>query len=148
MTNEEILAKLMLREEDDEFIAEKVDLEENNNSANGMMFKMYASQWDVSEPFPIAEVKRYVRFNEWTYEDFDFENELVVQSILPDFFHDIFFKCKKFRYNRRTELSSTQVAFARMMGYKYNTQDEKAYVIYDYALQRFYNNSLLHNVEN
>ena len=81
--------------------------------------------------------------NEWTYEDFCYETELVIGKYLPKFCLDMFFEVKDFRRNSRNELTSSQEAFARLMGLPYNTQDEKALCVYKFAISRFYNNSEL-----
>lgn len=144
MTNKEILETLMLRDSDAGNDKDLNEILQNGNSINAEMFKRNIVNWDKSEDFPIDEIKRYLRFNEWTKKDFDFENEMLIKEYLPDFFHDVFFKIKEFRSNSRNELVSTQRVFAKIMGMPMNTQDEKALVTYEYALQKFYNNSLLH----
>lgn len=139
MTNEEILEKLAKYADDDP--AFQLD---EDHSYNAEVFKQVICDWDVSDPFPADQLKRYIRFAEWTYKDFDYENELLVAKYLPDYCHDIFFKMKIFRENRRNELSSTQVVFSKMMGFKFETQDEKAACLYEYWLQAFYENSQIH----
>ena len=141
MSNKEILKKLMYREEDRE--EELNDIPEGY-SVNAEMFRRHMADWDSSEEFPYDDLKQYIRFAEWTKKDFSFENEMLIQSKLPGFVHDIFYEVKEFRSNSRNELTSTQNAFARLCGYAMKTQDEKAYCVYDYAYKTFYMDSKLH----
>lgn len=135
MTNEEILEQLMSRSGDIKTA--------ENESVNAHQCVEYLPQWDASEPFPVENIERYIRMNEWTYEDFCYETELVIGRHLPKFCLDMFFEVKDFRRNSRNELTSSQEAFARLMGLPYNTQDEKALCVYKFAISRFYNNSEL-----
>jgi len=136
MTNQEILDKLMLRDTDRE--SESFDAQ--NRSYNAQSVKKYLEQWNIKEStFPIDDVKRYIRLNEWCFEDFDTHTELVIQHILPSWFLLVFTKMKQFRSNKRNELSSQEEAFGKLMGYPMNTQDEKAFVLYD-ALHQYYIN--------
>lgn len=137
MTNKEIEDKLLLRDNEEDV--------KDGHSVNAEMFKKYIKHWNNAEyEFPIDDIKRYIRLNEWTQKDFSFENELLISKYLPPFIHDVFFELKSFRENSRNELVSDQKAFARIMGYPMNTQDEKAFCIYEYALQLFYNRSEIH----
>lgn len=123
MTNKEILEALEKRGEI-----------ENNHSYNAEQVALSLCEWDKSEAFPIDELQRYVRFNEWTFEDFSFENENVIKDVLPAFVLDIFFMVKNFRSNRRNELTSDEKTYAQIKGLPYNTQDEKALCVYEFGL--------------
>lgn len=137
MTNQEILDKLILRDTDRE--SEQFDAK--NRSYNAQSVKKYLEQWNASESaFPINEVKRYIRLNEWQRDDFDTHTELVLQRQLPKWFMLVFTKMKQFRSNRRNELSLREEAFGKLMGYPMNTQDEKAFVLYDAVYQEYINN--------
>ena len=137
MTNQEILDKLILRDTDRE--SEQFDAK--NRSYNAQSVKKYLEQWNASESaFPINEVKRYIRLNEWQRDDFDTHTELVLQRQLPKWFMLVFINMKQFRSNSRNELSSQEEAFGKLMGYPMNTQDEKAFVLYDAAYQKYINN--------
>lgn len=136
MTNQEILNKLMLRDTDRE--ADTFDAQ--NRTYNAQSVKKYLSLWNVNESaFPIDDIKRYIRLNEWHLADFDTNTELLIQRILPPWFSLVFIKMKQFRSNNRNELSSQEEAFGKLMGYPMNTQDEKAFVLYD-ALHQYYVN--------
>lgn len=137
MTNQEILDKLMLRDTDRE--SEQFDAK--NRSYNAQSVKKYFEQWNANESaFPINEVKRYIRLNEWQRDDFDMHTELVLQRQLPKWFMLVFTKMKQFRSNSRNELSLQEEAFGKIMGYPMNTQDEKAFVLYDAVYQKYVNN--------
>lgn len=136
MTNTELLDKLMTRSNDAN--AEKFD--DQSRTYNAQVVRKYLLNLDPAESaFPINEVKKYIRLNEWQLADFDTHTELIIQKTLPKWFHIIFLKMKQFRMNTRDELSSREDAFARIMGYPTNTQDEKAFVIYNYLLQEYIN---------
>lgn len=140
LSNEEILKHLEKR--DGEYDTERTQA---GHSVNAEMVRLCISDWDNGQFFfPHVELRRYIRFAEWTAKDFNFENEMLIQKYLPDFVHDIFFEMKEFRENSRRELLSTQEAFGRMMGLPYKTQDEKALVVYNYAYQKYYEDSKIH----
>lgn len=137
MTNQEILDKLMLRDTDRE--AEQFDAQNRNYNAQSV--KKYLEQWNAEEStFPINDVKRYIRLNEWQLADFDTHTELVIQKHLPKWFLLVFTKMKQFRSHTKAELNSQEEAFGKLMGYPMNTQDEKAFVLYDAIYQKYVNN--------
>ena len=88
--------------------------------------------------FDMENFKSCIRMNEWLKDDFSFEMEQTLTKYLPDYIRDVFFCVKEFKANRRNELTSVQEGFARIMGLPYETQNEKAYVVLQYALQRYY----------
>ena len=133
MTNKEILEKLLLRDSDS--IDEEIP---SGQSINGYMFSQYLKQWDGAEPFPMCEFRRYIRLNEWTAKDFNTRNELIIAKILPRWFYQVYLAVKEFKASSRNELLSTQDAFAKMMGYPLNTANDKAFCVYEYAIQSFY----------
>lgn len=91
--------------------------------------------------FNLETFKSCIRMHEWYKDDFDFEMEQLVSKYLPDWIRDVYFQLKEFRANRRNELTSVQEGFARMMGFPYETQNEKAFVVFNYAIQRYYESS-------
>lgn len=133
MTNTEILEKLMNRATEYNPASKE--------SVNAQMVVEYLPKWDGAEPFPVNQLERYIRMNEWTYEDFNIETEMAIRQVLPDYVLDIFFNVKEFRENSRNELLSYQETFARLYGLPYNTQDEKALCVFKCAISRFLNNS-------
>lgn len=130
--NKEILEKLLLREEDDH---PEVP---HTNSVNGYMFMMCMNHWDTSEAFPMNEVKRYVRINEWKRDDFNPRTELIIMRAFPKWFYKAYLMMKEFKASSRNELLSAQDAFARMMGYPTSTASDKAFCVYEYAMQMYY----------
>ena len=130
--NKEILEKLLLRTED-----EHPDVPEDH-SLNGYMFMIAMNHWDTSEPFPMNEVKRYIRINEWVANDLNPRTELIIMRIFPKWFMKVYLMMKQFKSSSRNELLSVQDAFARMMGYPTTTASEKAFCVYDYAMQTYY----------
>lgn len=111
---------------------------EDRTKSNAEQFKTYLSQWSKKDKFPCNELKRYIRFNEWEYKDFGFENELLVRKHLEDWVLDVFFEVKEFRQNSRNELTSTQFAYAKLTGYPCDTQNEKAFCVYTWAFDRYF----------
>ena len=130
--NKEILEKLLLREEDDH-----PEIPEGH-SVNGYMFMKCLNHWDTAEPFPMTEVKRYIRMNEWTVKDFNPRIELIMMRVFPKWFYKTYLMMKEFKASSRNELLSAQDTFARMMGYPTETSSDKAFCVYDYALQLYY----------
>ena len=128
MTNKEIEEKLLLTNNQ----VNKLE----HSSANAIMFRKYISKWNNKEyPLTLDLITRLIRLNEWTKEDLSFDNELLIRKYLPEYMVKVFLDVKDFRSNSRNELLSTQELFAKMYGYPYNTQDEKAFCVYKYALQ-------------
>ena len=130
--NKEILEKLLLREEDDH-----PEIPEGR-SVNGYLFMMGMNHWDSSESFPMSEVKRYVRMNEWTAADFNPRAELILMRVFPKWFRKTYEMMREFKASSCNELLSAQDAFARMMGYPTKTNSDKAFCVYDYAIQMYY----------
>lgn len=133
MTNQDILDKLLLRQED--------NTDENIpviNSVNGYMFAKNMKDWDVTESFPVKDFKRYIRMNEWKTTDFNPRTELLIMKILPHWLHKVYLMMREFKASSRNELLSAQDAFARMMGYPTETPSDKAFCVYDYAIQMYY----------
>jgi hypothetical protein len=139
MTNNEILNILLER---------GTDSESATHSVNALNAKKYLPMWNNEEGlFPHEELEKYIRMNEWTKEDFNYDTELVLKDTLPPFVLDIFFEVKDFRSDHRNELLSTQEVFARLYGYPYNTQDEKAFCVFKCAFQEYLNASRLNQGE-
>lgn len=130
--NKEILEKLLLREEDDH--PEIPD----DRSVNGYLFMKCMNHWDASEQFPMNEVRRYVRMNEWKAADFNPRTELILMRVFPKWFRKTYEMMREFKASSRNELLSVQDAFARMMGYPTATESDKAFCVYDYAVQTYY----------
>lgn len=130
--NKEILEKLLLREEDDHPEIPK------GQSVNGYIFAKTMKNWDTNEPFPMNEVKRYIRMNEWKAADFNPRSELIIMHILPHWFLKVYMMMKEFKASSRNELLSVQDAFARMVGYPTETASDKAFCVYEYAMQTYY----------
>ncbi len=137
MNNNEILETLLNREED---ISQDADVRKdfNGRSVNGYAVDNFLKEWDTAEPFPIKEIKRYLRLNEWTAKDFNPRTELVIAKLLPRWFYKVYLAVKEFKASSRNELLSSQDAFARMMGYPISTASDKAFCVYEYALQTYY----------
>lgn len=130
--NNEILEKLLLREEDEHpTIPEK-------NSVNGYMVMIALNHWDTAEAFPMKDVRRYIRMNEWTAADFNPRSELVIRRVLPRWMLLVYNMMKQFKSSSRNELLSVQDVFARMTGYPTETASDKAFCVYEYALQSYY----------
>ena len=110
---------------------------------NATAVKEYLPQWDKSEPFPVDTLKQYIKMQFWEYKDFDFEMEEIVREYLPDFMTDIFFEMKEFRRNKRNELSSSVEFMSKLNGYPMETQDDKAFCLYNYMFLRYFENSQL-----
>lgn len=136
MSNKELLDLLMSRETDygtEVFTAP-------NRTYNAQMVKKYLPQWNMKEGlFPVGDVRRYVRLNEWSKDDFDIRTEMILRKYLPAWFMLVYIKVKQFKSQSRSELSSTEEAFAKLMGYPINTQEEKAFVTYEMAYQKYIN---------
>ena len=110
---------------------------------NATAVKEYLPQWDKSEPFPVDTLKQYIKMQFWEYKDFDFEMELLIKEYLPSFMLDIFFEMKEFRSNKRNELSSSVEFMAKLNGFPMETQDDKAFCLYNYMFLRYFENSQL-----
>ena len=130
--NNEILEKLLLREEDIQLDVFKT------NSVNGYMIMTELNNWDTAEPFPMKDVRRYIRMNEWKTADFNPRSELVIRRVLPRWMLLVYNMMKEFKASSRNELLSVQDAFARMAGYPTETASDKAFCVYEYALQTYY----------
>lgn len=122
MSNEEILNKLRDTSGDD----------------NAKAVKELLPQWNKEEPFPVVDALAYIRMQEWTYDTFGYAMEKVITNNLPEWFLRVFFDMKEFRSNKRNELASTCVLVSKMKGYPMKTQDDKAFCLYNYALQKYY----------
>lgn len=130
MNNKDIIKKLQ-----DESGFEAIG-DERPQSLNAKNIKKLLPKYKGT--FDMENFKSCIRMNEWLKDDFDFEMEQIITKYLPDYIRDVFFCVKEFKANRRNELLSVQEAFARIMGLPYETQNEKAYVVLQYALQRYY----------
>lgn len=139
--NKDILKELEKRDDELEF-----EIPEGR-SGNACNIKAHLQHWDSSEPFPYIELKRYIRMNEWTKNDFNIELEMLLMDKLPSFIHDIYFEMKEFKANTRMEPLPSQRAFGRVMGYPMDTQEEKAFVVFDWSFKNYYENSELHQGE-
>jgi len=122
MKNEEILNKLKDTSGDD----------------NAKAVRELLPQWNKTEPFPIVDALAYIRMQEWTYDTFGYSMERVIAGNLPEWFLRVFFDMKEFRSNTRNELASTCALVSKMKGYPMKTQDDKAFCLYNYALQKYY----------
>lgn len=136
MTNQEILDKLIMRETDantDPFDAKK-------QSYNGAMVKKYLRDWNNDEStFPIDDIRRYIRLNEWKKDDFNPSAEIILSRILPKWFLLVYHELEFFRRNPRRELTKNQEALGKLYGHPMSTQDEKAFTMYEYFLQLYLN---------
>lgn len=130
--NNEILEKLLLREEDEHPTIP------DNYSVNGYMVMIALNHWDTTEAFPMKDVRRYIRMNEWTAADFNPRSELVIRRVLPRWMLLVYNMMKQFKSSSRNELLSVQDVFARMTGYPTETASDKAFCVYEYALQAYY----------
>lgn len=130
--NNAILERLLLREEDDHPEIPQ------GHSVNGHMFAIGMRNWNTAEPFPMNEVRRYVRLNEWKTADFNPRAELIVTHMFPRWFLMVYMMMKEFKASSRNELLSVQDAFARMMGYPIESPTDKAFCVYEYAMQTYY----------
>jgi len=145
LNNEEILEQLLIRNGDCSALWSP---REGDFSLNAEAFRNCMGQWnDMEFFFPEVDLRKYIRMNEWTRDDFSFENEQIVMENLPKYMHDIFHEMKEFRDNPRNELTSIQEIYARMVGWPMKTQDEKAFCAYNYTFQRYFKNSTLHKNE-
>lgn len=135
MTNQEILDKLITRETD----AESENIDTNEHSYNSAMVHKYLNEWDTAEPFPITDIKQYIRLNEWKKEDFCPAIEICFSKILPAWFLLVYKQLEFFRQNNRRELTSIQEAFGKLYGHPMSTQDEKAFTLYEYMIQQYIN---------
>lgn len=132
MNNEQILENLL---KGDKYEAAKC-IEAINN-------------WNKEESdFPIEELNKYIRFDRWKYSEFNFENEMIIKDFFPQFVLDIFFAVKEFKKNSRNELLYDQETFAQLYNMPVSSQDEKAKVVYDFAFQRYFENSKIVMKEN
>lgn len=119
-----------------------LDLGQANDNAKAV--KRLLPKWKKDESdFPIDDIKKYIKMQFWEYKDFDFEMELLIKEYLPDFMLDIFFEMKEFRKNKRNELSSSVEFMAKLNGFPMETQDDKAFCLYNYMFLRYFENSQL-----
>lgn len=128
MTNAEILMNLQSAENNAEAVSK------------------YLSQWNKDEQFPlntVDEARRYIKMHVWKYEDFDFEMERITKDNLPNFMLDVFFELKEFRSHPKNEVSSSVEVLSRMLGYPLETQNDKAFALYAYVFNKYFNNSRL-----
>jgi len=130
--NKEILDKLLLREEDNH-----PDIPANH-SVNGYMFAKSMNHWNKEDQFPIQDFKRYVRMHEWIAGDFNPRVELILLKQFPRWLYLVYLAMKEFKSSSRYELLAAQDAFGRMMGYPLETPNERAYCVYEYAIQMYY----------
>ena len=119
MTNKEILDRLF------------------NSDNNGKEVNECLGEWDTTEPFPIADVKRYIKLNEWSREDFNTHIELIMGKVMPLWFFKVYLSMSEFVKSAHPELSNEQETFARLMGYPVKTESEKAFCYYDYAIHYY-----------
>lgn len=110
---------------------------------NAPVLKAELPHWDKSEAFPEEELETCVKMHTWSYEDFDYEMELIIKEFLPDFMLDVFFDMKEFRSNSRNELTSSCIAMSKVYGYPMKTQDDKAYCQFKYSFSKYFDNSRL-----
>jgi len=139
MNNTEILDVLMNAEGES-------DIKTNNSlypstSNNHNTFLEVIKKWDTTEPFPSDKCLSCIKLNQWYFNEFDYTTQKLIQQFLPPFMLDCFFALKEFRDGSRNELLSTQKAYARLMALPMSTQDEKAYVVYKFNFEQFYENS-------
>ena len=119
-----------------------LDLSQANNNAEAV--KCLLPKWKKDESdFPVDDITQYIKMQFWEYKDFDFEMELLIKEYLPDFMLDIFFEMKEFRSNKRNEISSSVEFMAKLKGYPMETQDDKAFCLYNYMFLRYFENSQL-----
>lgn len=119
-----------------------LDLGQANNNAEAV--KHLLPKWKKDESdFPVDDITQYIKMQFWEYKDFDFEMELLIKEYLPDFMLDVFFEMKEFRSNKRNELSSSVEFMAKLKGYPMQTQDDKAFCLYNYMFLRYFENSQL-----
>lgn len=111
---------------------------------NAEVVKRLLPKWKKEESdFPVDDIMKYIKMQFWKYEEFDFEMEILIKEYLPDFMLDIFFEMKEFRKNKRNELSSSVEFVSKLNGYPMETQDDKAYCLYNYMFLRYFENSQL-----
>jgi len=130
--NKEILDKLLLREED-----EHPDIP-TGHSVNGYLFATTMKVWNSADEFPMQEFKRYIRLHEWVAADFNPRVELILLKKFPRWLYLVYLAMKEFKASSRNELLAAQDAFGRMMGYPLETPAERAYCVYEYAIQMYY----------
>ena len=129
MNNKDIIKKL--QDEDGIAVADG-EISHSVNAKNVLeLLPKYKGTFDMEN------FKSCISMNTWIKNDFSFEMEQLLTKYFPDYIRDVFFCVKEFKANRRNELLSVQEAFARIMGLPYETQNEKAYVVLQYALQRY-----------
>lgn len=132
MTNQEILDKLLLRQEED---TEGITVE-SRCSFNGTMCNKYLVQWNKNESdFPMQDIQKYIRMNEWSAGDFNTSLAIFFMTNLPKWFYAVYSGMENFISNTRNELSSLVFSYAKLMGYPMNTQAEKAFCLYNYLIQ-------------
>ena len=119
-----------------------LDLQKANDNAEAV--KRLLPKWNkTEEPFPEETIMQYIKMQFWEYKDFDFEMEELIKEYLPGYMVDIFFEMKEFRRNKRNEISSSVEFMAQLKGYPMQTQDDKAFCLYNYMYLRYFNNSQL-----
>lgn len=120
----------------------------NSSEDNAEVVRRLLPKWKESESaFPDETLMQYIKMQFWDYKDFDFDMEMIVTDYLPDFMRDVFFEMKEFRSNPRNEVSSSVEMFARLMGYPMETQNDKAFCLYNYMFRRYFDNSQLNKNE-
>jgi len=124
MTNKQILKKL----------------ESTEGRENAKAVKELLPQWNLKESFPDDHnsMMRYIRMHQWDYEDFGFGMEMILTRVFQRYILRSYFDMKEFRSNHRNVLTSTCIALSKMEGLLMNTQDEKAYCLYHYSLNKYY----------
>ena len=133
MTNKELLEQLELRQE--EVNGEDIEIPKLC-SFNGTQCKKYLAQWNNTESeFPMHEINKYIRMNEWQSGDFNTSMSIIFMTKLPKWFYAVYNGMENFLSNTRNELSSLVFSYAKLMGYPMNTQAEKAFCLYNYLIQ-------------
>ncbi len=113
-------------------------LEHTNDEENANNVKEIIGLWDKSEPFPMEQVRRYIKMQQWPYNKFGFSMELELKKTLPAWFLKVFFDMKEFKSNPRNELTSSCEALSKINGYPMKTQEDKAFCQYDYSLKKYF----------
>lgn len=108
------------------------------NSGNAAAVKSDLSMWDHTDKFPESNLLMLIKMHQWKYEDFDYTMEKLIRNVLPEFMLKVFFELKEFRSNKRNELASTCAVLSKIKGYPMQTQDDKAFCLYEYSLEKYY----------
>ena len=104
---------------------------ESEYDENLQAFKDNILNWDLSEPFPIEDVDKYIKIHQWhILTGFTFEVERKLMSVLPKYFLNVFFEMKQFRTNPRNELLSFQEVFAKLYNLEKETFEQESLIVY------------------